>query len=60
LTVVLPDPFLTSFPQNTAVGSSTSAALGSILSCNRVPISSGCCDLSGIFSHYCGRRCLPC
>nr|XP_038024795.1 feather keratin Cos1-1/Cos1-3/Cos2-1-like [Anas platyrhynchos] len=58
--VTLPGPILSSFPQNTVVGSSTSAAVGSILSCDGVPITSGSCDLSGISSRYCGRRCLPC
>ncbi|XP_063210678.1 feather keratin Cos2-3-like [Chroicocephalus ridibundus] len=58
--VTLPGPILSSFPQNTVVGSSTSAAVGSILSCDGVPINSGCCDLSGISSRYSGRRCLPC
>ncbi|XP_040392274.1 feather keratin Cos2-3-like [Cygnus olor] len=58
--VTLPGPILSSFPQNTVVGSSTSAAVGRILSCDGVPITSGCCDLSGISSRYCGRRCLPC
>ncbi|GAB0199308.1 feather keratin Cos1-1/Cos1-3/Cos2-1-like [Grus japonensis] len=58
--VTLPGPILSSFPQNTIVGSSTSAAVGSILSCQGVPINSGCCDLSGISSRYCGRTCLPC
>nr|XP_038024811.1 feather keratin Cos1-1/Cos1-3/Cos2-1-like [Anas platyrhynchos] len=58
--VTLPGPILSSFPQNTVVGSSTSAAVGSILSCDGVPITSSCCDLSGISSRYCGRRCLPC
>ncbi|XP_068068467.1 feather keratin Cos1-1/Cos1-3/Cos2-1-like [Anomalospiza imberbis] len=57
--VTLPGPILSSFPQNTAVGSSTSAAAGSILSCDRVPISSGGCDLSGISRCYSGRRSLP-
>ncbi|KFV49399.1 Feather keratin Cos2-3, partial [Gavia stellata] len=57
--VALPGPILRSFPQSTVVGSSTSAAVGSILSCDRVPITSGCCDLSGISSRYYGRRCLP-
>ncbi|KFR01223.1 Feather keratin Cos2-3, partial [Opisthocomus hoazin] len=38
--VTLPGPILSSFLQNTAVGSSTSAAVGSILSCDGVPISS--------------------
>ncbi|XP_074019154.1 feather keratin Cos1-1/Cos1-3/Cos2-1-like [Numenius arquata] len=58
--VTLPGPILSSFPQNTIVGSSTSAAVGSILSCNGVPINSGCCDLSCITSYYCGNRCQPC
>ncbi|XP_058716179.1 feather beta keratin-like [Poecile atricapillus] len=39
--VTLPGPILSSFPQNTAVGSSTSAALGSTLSSEGVPINSG-------------------
>ncbi|XP_059686582.1 feather keratin Cos2-3-like [Gavia stellata] len=56
--VTLPGPILSSFPQNTVVGSSTSAAVGSILSCDGVPITSGCCDLSGISRRYGGRRCL--
>ncbi|XP_064030246.1 feather keratin Cos2-3-like [Pogoniulus pusillus] len=54
--VTLPGPILSSFPQNTVVGSSTSAAVGSILSSDGVPISSGCCDLSGIASRSYGRR----
>ncbi|NXN22755.1 KRF1 protein, partial [Nycticryphes semicollaris] len=58
--VTLPGPILSSFPQNTIVGSSTSAAVGSILSCNGVPINSGCCDLSCITSCYCGNKCQPC
>uniref|UniRef100_A0A8C0EIN4 Keratin n=1 Tax=Bubo bubo TaxID=30461 RepID=A0A8C0EIN4_BUBBB len=58
--VTLPGPILSSFPQNTVVGSSTSAAVGSILNCQGVPINSGCCDLSCIGSRYCGRTCLPC
>nr|XP_013224229.2 feather keratin Cos2-3-like [Columba livia] len=53
--VTLPGPILSSFPQNTVVGSSTSAAVGRILSCDGVPINSGCCDLSGISSRYFGR-----
>ncbi|NXE71797.1 KRFB protein, partial [Calcarius ornatus] len=36
--VTLPGPILSSFPQNTAVGSSSSAAVGSILSSQGVPI----------------------
>ncbi|NXD18481.1 KRFB protein, partial [Nothocercus nigrocapillus] len=39
--VTLPGPILSSFPQNTAVGSSTSAAIGSTLSHEGVPINSG-------------------
>ncbi|XP_074972761.1 feather keratin Cos1-1/Cos1-3/Cos2-1-like isoform X1 [Phalacrocorax aristotelis] len=58
--VTLPGPILSSFPQSTVVGSSTSAAVGSILSCDGVPISSGGFDLSCITSRYCGRRCPPC
>ncbi|NWS79074.1 KRF1 protein, partial [Crotophaga sulcirostris] len=59
--VTLPGPILNSFPQNTAVGSSTSAAVGTILSSNGVPISSsGGLDLSCITSRYCGNRCQPC
>ncbi|NXE85702.1 KRF4 protein, partial [Cochlearius cochlearius] len=58
--VTLPGPILSSFPQNTVVGSSTSAAVGSILSCDGVPINSGCCDLSCITSRSCGSRCRPC
>ncbi|XP_040550358.1 feather beta keratin-like [Gallus gallus] len=58
--VTLPGPILSSFPQNTVVGSSTSAAVGSILSSEGVPITSGGFDLSGFGSRYCGRRCLPC
>ncbi|XP_009897108.2 LOW QUALITY PROTEIN: feather keratin Cos1-1/Cos1-3/Cos2-1 [Dryobates pubescens] len=55
--VTLPGPILSSFPQNTVVGSSTSAAVGSILSCNGVPISSGGFDLSCITNRYCCRPC---
>ncbi|NXP10477.1 KRFB protein, partial [Thinocorus orbignyianus] len=58
--VTLPGPILSSFPQNTAVGSSTSAAVGSILSSEGVPISSGGFGLSGLGSRLCGSRCLPC
>ncbi|RLV63256.1 hypothetical protein DV515_00018455 [Chloebia gouldiae] len=50
--VTLPGPILSSFPQNTAVGSSTSAAVGNILSCGGVPISSGGFDLSCITNCY--------
>ncbi|XP_055646059.1 uncharacterized protein LOC129782656 [Falco peregrinus] len=58
--VTLPGPILSSFPQNTAVGSSTSAAVGSILSSEGVPINSGGFSLSGLGSGICGRRCFPC
>ncbi|NWT10663.1 KRF1 protein, partial [Vireo altiloquus] len=57
--VTLPGPILSSFPQNTVVGSSTTTAVGSILSSEGVPINSGGCDLSGISRCYCGRRSLP-
>ena len=39
--VTLPGPILSSFPQNTTVGSSASAAVGSALNAEGVPISSG-------------------
>ncbi|XP_059345319.1 feather keratin 1-like [Ammospiza nelsoni] len=58
--VTLPGPILSSFPQNTAVGSSSSAAVGSILSSQGVPISSGGFGLSGLGSGLCGRRSFPC
>ncbi|NWY36340.1 KRF2 protein, partial [Sylvia atricapilla] len=58
--VTLPGPILSSFPQNTAVGSSTSAAVGNILSCDGVPINSGGFDLSCITSRYGGSRYRPC
>uniref|UniRef100_A0A8C3EIM4 Keratin n=1 Tax=Corvus moneduloides TaxID=1196302 RepID=A0A8C3EIM4_CORMO len=58
--VTLPGPILSSFPQNTTVGSSTSAAVGSILSSQGVPISSGGFGLSGLGSGLCGTRCFPC
>ena len=58
--VTLPGPILSSFPQNTAVGSTTSAAVGNILSEEGVPINSGGFGLSGLGGRYCGRRCLPC
>ncbi|NXB52949.1 KRF1 protein, partial [Leucopsar rothschildi] len=58
--VTLPGPILSSFPQNTVVGSSTSAAVGSILSSGGVPINSGGFDISCITNRYGGRRGLPC
>nr|XP_054496219.1 feather beta keratin-like [Agelaius phoeniceus] len=39
--VTLPGPIMTSFPQNTAVGSTSSAALGTELSVQGQPISGG-------------------
>ncbi|XP_065525536.1 feather keratin 1-like [Lathamus discolor] len=39
--VTLPGPILSSFPQSTAVGSSSSAAVGNVLSAKGVPVSSG-------------------
>ncbi|KAK1200397.1 KRFB protein, partial [Pygoscelis papua] len=56
--VTLPGPVLTSFPQNTAVGSSLSAAVGNALSSQGVPISSGGFGGLGCFSG--GRACYPC
>ncbi|XP_009872234.1 PREDICTED: feather beta keratin-like [Apaloderma vittatum] len=53
--VTLPGPILSSFPQNTAVGNSTSAAVGSILSSEGESN-----QFSGISGLNCGRRCLPC
>ncbi|XP_068023649.1 feather keratin Cos1-2-like [Melanerpes formicivorus] len=58
--VTLPGPILSSFPQNTVVGSSTSAAVGSILSSEGVPINSGGFDLSCITNRYSCRPCRPC
>ncbi|NXQ28241.1 KRFB protein, partial [Alaudala cheleensis] len=52
--VTLPGPILSSFPQNTAVGSSSSAAVGSILSSQGVPINSGGFDISGLGSGLSG------
>ncbi|XP_036254759.1 feather keratin Cos1-2-like isoform X1 [Molothrus ater] len=58
--VTLPGPILSSFPQNTVVGSSTSAAVGNILSSEGVPINSGGFDISSITNRYGGSRCRPC
>ncbi|NXH36650.1 KRF2 protein, partial [Myiagra hebetior] len=58
--VTLPGPILSSFPQNTVVGSSTSAAVGNILSCGGVSISSGGFDISCITNCYGASRCRPC
>nr|XP_021409024.1 feather keratin Cos1-2 [Lonchura striata domestica] len=57
--VTLPGPILSSSPQNTAMGSSTSAAVGSILSSQGVPISAGGFDISCITNCYGGSRCCP-
>ncbi|NWI47169.1 KRF1 protein, partial [Picathartes gymnocephalus] len=58
--VTLPGPILSSFPQNTVVGSSTSAAVGNILSSGGVPISSGGFDISSITNWCGGNRWCPC
>ena len=52
MTVVLSDHFHSSFLQNTDVRSSTSAAVGSILCSDEVPISSGYSELSCIARCY--------
>ncbi|XP_010153185.1 PREDICTED: beta-keratin-related protein-like [Eurypyga helias] len=39
--VTLPGPILSSYPQNTTVGSTASAAVGSYLRCCGVPVASG-------------------
>ncbi|XP_068023770.1 feather beta keratin-like [Melanerpes formicivorus] len=65
--VTLPGPILTSFPQSTAVGSSSGAALGTELNAQGVPISSGAFGngygygLAGL-GYGCGaaRGCFPC
>ncbi|NXP61061.1 KRF1 protein, partial [Chloropsis cyanopogon] len=58
--VTLPGPILSSFPQNTVVVSSTSAAIGNILSSGGVSINSGGFDVSCITNCYGGNRCRPC
>ncbi|XP_047912589.2 feather keratin 1-like [Anser cygnoides] len=66
--VTLPGPILSSFPQNTAVGSSASAAVGSNLSSQGVPVSSGGFGGFGLggfgfggLGCFSGRRaCYPC
>ncbi|KAM9200303.1 feather beta keratin-like [Mergus octosetaceus] len=66
--VTLPGPILSSFPQNTAVGSSASAAVGSNLSAQGVPVSSGGFGGFGLGGYgfgglgcFSGRRaCYPC
>ncbi|XP_052643488.1 feather keratin 1-like [Harpia harpyja] len=46
--VTLPGPILSSFPQNTAVGSSSSAAVGNVLSSQGVPVSSSGFGFGGL------------
>ncbi|KAJ7428754.1 Feather beta keratin [Willisornis vidua] len=46
--VTLPGPILSSFPQNTTVGSSASAAVGRALCAEGVPISSGSSSLASL------------
>ncbi|XP_071890320.1 feather beta keratin-like [Anas platyrhynchos] len=66
--VTLPGPILSSFPQNTAVGSSTSAAVGSNLSAQGVPVSGGGFGgfglggfgFGGLGCINGGRACYPC
>ncbi|XP_075603190.1 feather keratin-like [Balearica regulorum gibbericeps] len=61
--VTLPGPILSSFPQNTAVGSSSSAAVGNVLSSQGVPISGGFGLGSGFGGLGCFgglRGCYPC
>ncbi|KFP73691.1 Feather keratin Cos2-3, partial [Apaloderma vittatum] len=41
MVVTLSSPILSSFTQNSVVGSSASAAVGSILSCEGMPLNSG-------------------
>ena len=58
--VTLPGPILSSFPQNTAVGSSSSAAVGSELSAQGVAISSGGFGFGGLGCFNGGRARYPC
>ncbi|XP_009563508.2 feather keratin [Cuculus canorus] len=62
--VTLPGPILTSFPQSTVVGSSASAAVGSELSYQGVPVANGAFGYGyglGGLGCYGGRRgCYPC
>ncbi|XP_052643531.1 feather keratin 1-like isoform X2 [Harpia harpyja] len=58
--VTLPGPILSSFPQNTAVGSSSSAAVGNILSSQGVPVSSGGFGFGGLGCFGGARGCYPC
>ncbi|XP_074880520.1 feather keratin 1-like [Buteo buteo] len=58
--VTLPGPILSSFPQNTAVGSSSSAAVGNVLSSQGVPVSSGGFGFGGLGCFGGARGCYPC
>ncbi|NXW09552.1 KRFB protein, partial [Fregetta grallaria] len=62
--VTLPGPILSSFPQNTNVGSTTSAAVGSALSSQGVPVSSSGFGygygFGGLGYFGGGRGCYPC
>ncbi|KAM6103263.1 feather keratin-like [Theristicus caerulescens] len=63
--VTLPGPILSSFPQNTAVGSSASAAVGNVLSSQGVPVSGGFglgygYGLGGLGCFGGARGCYPC
>uniref|UniRef100_A0A803XUN6 Keratin n=1 Tax=Meleagris gallopavo TaxID=9103 RepID=A0A803XUN6_MELGA len=58
--VTLPGPILSSFPQNTAVGSSSSAAVGSALDAQGVAISSGGFGFGGLGCFNNGRARYPC
>ncbi|XP_030329556.1 feather beta keratin-like [Strigops habroptila] len=49
--VTLPGPILSSFPQNTTIGSSASAAIRSALSAGGIPISSGSSSGLGSFGY---------
>ncbi|XP_066405077.1 feather beta keratin-like [Molothrus aeneus] len=52
--VTLPGPIMTSFPQNTAVGSTSSAALGTELNAQGQPISGGFGGFGYGFGYGCG------
>ncbi|XP_064301412.1 feather keratin-like [Phalacrocorax carbo] len=62
--VTLPGPILSSFPQSTAVGSSSSAAVGNVLGSQGVPVSSGRFGygygFGGLGCYGGGRGCYPC
>ncbi|XP_010567622.1 PREDICTED: feather keratin-like [Haliaeetus leucocephalus] len=58
--VTLPGPILSSFPQNTAVGSSSSAAVGHGLRSQGVPVSSGGFGFGGLGCFGGRRGCYPC